>query len=33
MNLKLMSKYVELCKVYNKPITWGGLRLFNLSLK
>lgn len=33
MYLKLIAEYVDLCKKYNKPITWEELRLFKASLK
>lgn len=33
MYLKLINEYVMLCKKYNKPITWEGLRLFKAALK
>lgn len=33
MNLKLIDEYVQLCKKYNKPITWNGLRLFRVILR
>lgn len=33
MNLRLIDKYVELCRKFNKPVTWRGLQLFNASLK
>lgn len=33
MNLRLIDKYMELCKIYNKPITWSGLRYFNKAFK
>lgn len=33
MNLKLMDRYIELCKEYNKPVTWRGLKLFNEVFK
>lgn len=32
MDLKLMDKYVALCREFNKPITWVGLRYFKKSL-
>ena len=33
MNLKLIDKYVELCRAYNKPITWDGLAYFGKAFK
>lgn len=33
MYLKLIADYVDLCKKYNKPVTWEGLRLFKAALK
>ena len=33
MYLKLIADYVDLCKKYNKPVTWEGLKLFKKLLK
>lgn len=33
MSLKLMDKYIKICKRSNKPITWSGLRQFKKSFK
>ncbi len=33
MSLKLMDKYIFLCKEFNKPITWNGLRYFKKAFK
>ncbi len=33
MSLKLMDKYISLCKEFNKPITWNGLRQFKKAFK
>lgn len=33
MSLKLMDKYIFLCKEFNKPITWSGLRHFKKAFK
>ena len=32
MDLKLMDKYMALCKELNKAITWDGLRHFKIAL-
>lgn len=28
MNIKLLDKYIELCNLFNKPVTWEGLNSF-----
>lgn len=33
MRLDLISRYVALCKEFNKPITWSGLRQFKKAFK
>lgn len=33
MNLRLIDKYVELCKEYNRPITWEGLTNFGKAFR
>lgn len=33
MNIKLLDKYIELCNLWNKPVTWEGLRLFKAAFK
>lgn len=33
MNLKLISRYINLCKEFNKPITWEGLQFFRKAFK
>lgn len=33
MSLKLMDKYIRICKKFNKPITWSGLRQFKEAFK
>ncbi len=32
MDIKLMDKYVALCRELNKPITWTGLLYFKKAL-
>lgn len=33
MNLKLIDKYVELCRLYNNPVTWTGLAHFKKAFR
>lgn len=33
MNIEVFRAYVELCKSWNKPITWRGLRNFRMAFK
>lgn len=33
MNIKLMDKYVALCREFNKCVTWTGLRCFKKAFK
>lgn len=28
MNLRLMDKYISICREFNKPITFEGMKLF-----
>lgn len=32
MNFNILSEYIRLCKKYDKPITWEGLKLFKIAL-
>lgn len=33
MNIKLLDKYIELCNLWNKPVTWSGLNSFRIAFK
>ncbi len=33
MNIKLLDKYIELCNLFNKPVTWEGLNSFKNAFK
>lgn len=33
MNLRLIDKYISLCRELSKPITWQGLRYFKYAFK
>ncbi|SQB87741.1 Uncharacterised protein [Clostridium paraputrificum] len=33
MNVKLLIKYVELCTIWNKEVTWQGVRAFKVAFK
>lgn len=33
MNIKIFKAYVELCRSWDKPITWNGLRNFKMAFK
>lgn len=33
MRLDLMGRYIALCREFNKPITWVGLRCFKKAFK
>lgn len=33
MNIKLSDKYIELCNLFNKPVTWEGLNSFKNAFK
>ena len=33
MNIKLLDKYIEICNLFNKPVTWEGLNSFENAFK
>lgn len=33
MKIEVLDKYIELCNLWNKPVTWEGLRLFKMAFK
>lgn len=33
MNIKLLDKYIELCNLFNKPVTWEWLNSFKNAFK
>lgn len=33
MNIKVLSKYIEICKEFDKIPSWKGLNLFNKVFK
>lgn len=33
MNIKLLDKYIEICNLFNKPVTWEGLNSFKNAFK
>lgn len=32
MDIKILDKYIELCNLWNKPVTWEGLKLLKWHL-